>query len=764
MSPSLCPPSAQSAAPLRVVGTRPVRPDGIEKVTGRAIYGADVTLPGMLHGRVLRSPHAHARILNIDISAALALAGVKAVVTARDLPAAADKVEDLGEGAINLKYLSDNLLAGEKVLYHGHAIAAVAASSTAIADAALSLIVVDYEPLPPVMTASAALAPDAPLILPGLHTDRMGARDPEPSNLASHLRHERGDLEAGFARAAVVVDRRFRTETVHQGYIEPQAATAHHQVDGQITIWASTQGTFAVRSQVAEVLGLSVSRIKVVPTEIGGGFGGKINVYLEPVAVLLSRKAGFVPVRMVMSRTEVLTSTGPTSGSDLRIRMGADSSGKLTAALAELHYEAGAYPGSPVGAAAVVGFGPYVCDAMRVDGYDVVVNRPRASAYRAPGGTNVAFAVESVVDELAAALGIDPLEFRLRNAVQEGDRRPDNVPYGKIGYVECLRALQQSDHYRTPLTGRNRGRGVACGSWGNWGGQSSGTAALNPDGSVSLNVASTDIGGSRASLAMQLAESLGVAYEQVKPRIGDTDSLSYNDVTGGSRTTFATGWAAYDLGQKIGAEMRLRLAAIWEVPPETVNRTADGFASGARSVSFAEAARLTCEESPLMVSTTVHPKGYGAAFSAQCVDVEVDPETGKIEILRYTIVQDAGKAVHPSYVEGQMQGGVAQGIGWALSEEYVYSPQGELLNGNFLDYRMPTACDLPMIDTIIVEVPNPGHPYGVRGVGEVNIIPPAGAVANAVHQATALRLSALPMSPPRVLAALQARRARESKV
>ena len=747
-------PDGLVALPLRVVGTRPVRPDGIDKVTGRALYGADITLPGLLTGRVLRSPLAHARIVRVDTSAARALPGVKAVVTAADLPPAPDRIEDLGEGAIDLRYLSDNLLAREKVLYHGHAIAAVAASTPEIAEQALALIRVEFEPLPPVMTASAAMKPDAPLLHAGLKTDRMGQRDAAPSNVASQLRHERGSLEDGFRRAAVVIDRRFRTETVHQGYIEPQASTAHVQADGQITIWTSTQGTFAVRSQVAEVLGLPVSRIKVVPTEIGGGFGGKISVYLEPLAVLLSRHAGFVPVRMVMSRTEVLTSTGPTSGSDLRIRIGADTSGKLVAMQAELYYEAGAYPGSPVGAAAVVSFAPYVCEAMRVDGYDVVVNRPRASAYRAPGGTNVAFAVESVIDELAESLDLDPIEMRLINAVREGDRRPDNLPLARIGYVECLQALRQSDHYRTPLTGRHRGRGVACGYWGNWGGQSSATAILNPDGSVSFNVASTDIGGSRASLAMQLAESLGIDYAQVKPRIGDTDSVSYNDVTGGSRTTFATGWAAYDLGQKLEAEMKLRLAQRWEVSPESIVRSGGGFAAGDRRVDFAEASKQACEDAPLMVSTTVHPKGYGAAFSVQCADVEVDPDTGKVTVLRYTIVQDAGKAVHPSYVEGQMQGGVAQGIGWALNEEYVYNEKGELLNGSLLDYRMPTACDLPMIDTIIVEVPNPGHPYGVRGVGEVNIIPPAGTLANAIHRATGVRLTALPMSPPRVLAAL----------
>jgi xanthine dehydrogenase molybdenum-binding subunit len=755
----MTPPHDPVSPTLRVVGTRPLRPDGVDKVTGRAAYGADIALPGLLHGRILRSPHAHARIRSIDAREALRLPGVRAVVTARDLPPVDDRVKDLGEGAINLRYLSDNILARDKVLYHGHAVAAVAASTPEAAEEALSRISVEYEPLLPVMTVTEALAEDAPLLHEDLHTDRLGARDPRPSNLAAHFRHDRGDVEAGLRAATVVVKRRFRTETVHQGYIEPHATVAHHAADGQVTVWSSTQGIFAVRSQVADVLGLPLASIRVIPTEIGGGFGGKITVYLEPVAVLLSRLSGHQPVRMVMSRTEVFTSTGPTSGSVILVTMGADAAGRLTAAHAELFYEAGAYPGSPVGAGAVVSFAPYVCEAMRVDGYDVVVNRPRASAYRAPGGTNAAFAVESVVDELAERLGIDPLEFRLRNAVREGDRRPDGVPYARIGNVECLKAIANSEHYRSPLGGPNRGRGVACGYWGNWGGQSSATAVLNGDGTVSLNLASTDIGGSRASLAMQLAESLGIDYTQVKPRIGDTDSVAYNDVTGGSRTTFATGWAAYELGRKMGEEIAQRLAVRWEVPAGSVLRSAAGFGDGEHTASFVEAAKLVCEDEPLMVSATVHPKGYGAGFSAQCVDVDVDPETGKVQILRYTIAQDAGKAVHPSYVEGQMQGGVAQGIGWALNEEYVYDGAGRLVNANLLDYRIPTACDLPMIETIIVEVPNPGHPYGVRGVGEVNIVPPAGAVANAIHAAVGVRPDHLPASPARLLVLLTAKAA-----
>lgn len=740
------------ASPYRVIGTRPVRPDGVDKVTGRAIYGADVRLPGMLHGKVLRSPHAHARILSIDASAALALRGVRAVVTAQDMPAIRDKIADLGESTVNLRYASNNLLAHDKVLYYGHAVAAVAADNVHIAEEALSLIRVEYEVLPHVLDGKQAMAPDAPILLDDLRTNELGKLGDRPTNVAEHIRHQRGDLAKGFAEADVIVERTFHTATVHQGYIEPQNATALWNEDGQLFIWCSTQGAFSVQEQLAELLQIPISRITVTPTEIGGGFGGKINVYLEPLAALLSRKAGHRPVKMVMTRAEVLAATGPTSGSYIRVKMGARRDGVITAAEAELIYEAGAYPGSPVGAGCGVIFAPYRLENVQIDGYDVVVNRPKAAAYRAPGGTNAAFASETVVDELAEKLGMDPIEFRLRNAVREGDRRADGPEYKRIGLIETLEAARNHPHYTAPLTGKHCGRGVAAGFWFNWGGKSSATVTVNSDGTVNLIEGSTDIGGSRASIAMQLAETLGIPYEDVRPQVVGTAGVGYNDVTGGSRTTFGTGWAVYEAGKKILAEMRQRAADYWGVPVEAV-RVADGvFSYDGESMTFRElAGRL---DTPVTASASVHPQNYGPGFGVHIVDVEVDVETGKVTILRYTAAQDVGKAIHPSYVEGQLQGGVAQGVGWALNEEYVYDEQGRLLNATLLDYRMPTALDLPMIDTVLVEVPNPGHPYGVRGVGEVPIVPPAAAIANAIYRAIGVRMTELPMSPPRIVAAL----------
>jgi xanthine dehydrogenase molybdenum-binding subunit len=744
-----------SGQEYKVIGTRPIRHDGADKVTGRAKYANDTNLSGMLYGKILRSPYAHARIKSIDPSAALALPGVVAVVTGKDLAEADDRVEEMGEDSVNLRYLSNNILAGDKVLYHGHPVAAVAAIDIHTAEEALKLIKVDYEVLPHVLDAKDAMKPDAPILLEELRTDELGKTGDKPTNIAAHYRHQRGDLEKGFAEADVIVEREFKTEMVHQGYIEPHSSTVVYNLDGKIDIYTSSQGPWQIRNQVSELLKVPVSMVRVIPMEIGGGFGGKFTAYTDVPAALLSKKAGNRPVKIAMSRAEVLMGTGPTSGSYIKVKIGAKKDGKITAAQAELIYEAGAYPGSPVGSAGGVIFAPYRVENVQIDGYDVVVNRPKTAAYRAPGGTNAAFASETVIDELAEKLGIDPLEFRRRNAVVEGDRRADGPVLPRIGYLETLEAAMNSAHYKTPLEGKNRGRGVASGFWFNGGNKSSVSASVNPDGRVNLVEGSTDIGGSRASMAMMLAETLGLTAEDINPQVVDTNSVGYNDGTGGSRVTFATGYATYEVGLKLRELMREELARLWDVPVEEVKFENGTFSQNGHSYSFKEAAaELAKVDVPIVASASVHPRGVGPGFGTHIVDVEVDPDTGKVQILRYTAVQDVGKAIHPTYVEGQIQGGVAQGVGWALNEEYFYNERGQLANASLLDYRMPTALDLPMIDCVLVEVPNPGHPYGVRGVGEVPIVPPAAALANAIYRATGVRMTELPMSPPKVLAQL----------
>jgi CO/xanthine dehydrogenase Mo-binding subunit len=735
-----------------VIGTRPIRHDGVDKVTGRAKYGADVHPTGLLYGVVLRSPHAHARIKSIDISQAKALHGVRAIITHKDLREPGDRIVELGEGAVNLRHLSNNVLAADKVLYRGHAVAAVAADSVHIADEAAALIKVEYEILPAVIDVEAAMKPGAPLLHDDLVTDELGKKDSKPSNIAKHLRFETGNVDKGFADAKVVIEREFRTATVHQGYIEPHNATALWNADGHVTVWTSTQGAFTVRQQMAELVDLPISRVKVIPMEIGGGFGGKIRVYLEPVAALLSKRTG-QPVKVLMSRADVFEGTGPTPGSYIRVKVGVDANGMITAGQAYLAYEAGGYPGSPVAAGAMCIFACYNVPNGRIDGYDVVVNKPQTAAYRAPGATNAAFALETILDEICEQLKLDPLEFRLKNAAREGTRRVDGPVFPRIGMIESLEAIRESEHWKTPLAGKHQGRGIASGFWFNCGLKSSASATVNPDGTVALVEGSTDIGGSRAAIAMQLAETLGIAAEDVVPTVGDTDSVGYTDVTGGSRVTFATGYAAYEAARDIQRQLIDRAAKIWDVDPKLVSYQEGGVVGPqGKRMSFKEiAAQVNKTGEPVTGRGTVDPEGCGGAFATHLVDVDVDPETGKVQILRYTASQDVGTAIHPSYVEGQIQGGAVQGIGWGLSEEYFYDATGTMKNATFLDYRIPTCYDLPLIETLIVEVPNPGHPYGVRGVGEVPIIPPPAALANAIYRAVGVRMRQLPMSPPRIL-------------
>ncbi|MBD3675406.1 MAG: xanthine dehydrogenase family protein molybdopterin-binding subunit [Planctomycetaceae bacterium] len=743
----------------KVIGKRPIRHDGADKVTGKAIYTADFKLPGMLHGAILRSPHPHAKIKSIDTSEAEAMEGVMAVVTAADMPGLHDKVANLGEGAVNLLDLGSNVLAHEKVLYRGHAVAAVAAKTVHIAQEALKKIKVEYEELPAVTWVLDAMKEDAPILLDRVRTDDMGKMSEEPTNVAKHIRFEKGDIEDGFSKCDLVIEREFRTETVHQGYIEPHASVAMWNEDGHLKVWTATQGSFTARQQTAELLDLPVSQVTVTPCEIGGGFGGKIAVYTEPVAAMLSKKSGR-PVKVTMQRNEVFEGTGPTPGSYMKVKLGATNDGKLVAGEAWLAYDAGAFPGGVIGPGCMCVFSCYDLEHAKVDGYDVLLNKPKTQAYRAPGSTHVAFAVETIVDEIAEKLEMDPIDFRIQNAAKEGTVRVDGLKYPRIGLVETLEAVKNSEHYQSTLEGPNKGRGVACGFWFNIGLKSSVTATVNPDGRVNLVEGSTDIGGTRTSIAMQFAETLGISAEDVIPQVANTDSIGYTDVTGGSRVTFSTGLAAYKCALDIQDQLRARAADLWECEPEQVIVDGDTYSHNGESLTFKDLAEKASKEGdPVVGSATVSPDCFTNGFAAHLADVEVDPETGKVTILRYTAVQDAGKAIHPSYVEGQMQGGAVQGIGWALNEEYFYDDKGNMKNASYLDYRMPTCLDVPMIETIIVEVPNPDHPYGVRGVGEPPICPPPAAIANAIYHATGVRMRELPMSPPKLWKAISERNA-----
>ena len=739
---------------FKSVGTRPLRPDGVDKVTGRARYGADFNMPGQLVARVLRSPHAHARILRIDTSRAVALKGVKAVVTAEDLP-------DLTNGNGSLFAVLDNCMARTKVFYDGHAVAAVAAIDEKTARDALKVIDVDYEVLPHVVDVDEAIRPDAPLLNDSVFTGGVEPKPATPSNVANRSEFGHGDVEAGFAAADVIVERSYKTEQTHQGYIEPHACVASCNPDGTADLWVCTQGHFVYRQTCADLLGLDVSKLRVTSSEIGGGFGGKTHVWAEPVALALSRKAGR-PVKLVMSREEVFRASGPTSATSIDVKIGARKDGKITAATATLRYTNGPYADMWAELGAMTSFACYDLENVKTVGFEVLVNRPKVAAYRAPSAPMAAFAVESAIDELAHKIGMDAVELRIKNAASEGTKSSYGPVYGPIGIGPTLEAARSHPHMSAPL-GKNQGRGMACGFWFNFGGQTCTDLNINADGTVTLAVGTVDVGGSRASLSLVAAEELGIDYQDVKAVVADTATLGYNDMTDGSRGTFSSSMATISAARNAISVMRQRAAMTWDIPLEDVYWE-DGHAKAMGS-KYGNLAPLSVKDIAAEAGNTGGPiaghselvaDGAGVSFATHICDVEVDPETGATSIIRYTVIQDAGKAVHPSYVEGQYQGGAAQGIGWALNEEYIYGADGRLQNPGFLDYRIPVCSDLPMIDTQILEIPNPNHPYGVRGVGETSIVPPLAAIANAVSNAVGVRMSHIPMSPPRILAALNA--------
>ena len=557
----------------------------------------------------------------------------------------------------------------------------------------------------------------------------------------------------------MIVERSFKTEQTHQGYIEPHACVASCNPDGTADLWVCTQGHFVYRQTCADLLGLEVSKLRVTSSEIGGGFGGKTHVWAEPVALALSRKAGR-PVKLVMSREEVFRASGPTSATSIDVKIGATSDGNITGAMATLRYTSGPYADMWAELGAMTSFACYDLENVKTVGFEVVVNRPKVAAYRAPSAPMAAFAVESAIDELAQKIDVDAVKLRIMNAAKEGTKSSYGPVYGPIGIGPTLQAARNHPHMSAPL-GENQGRGMACGFWFNFGGQTCTDLNINADGTVTLAVGTVDVGGSRASLSLIAAEELGIDYQDVKAVVADTATLGYNDMTDGSRGTFSSSMATISAARNAITTMRERAALTWDIPVDDVYWE-DGHAKASGSkydnLSPLSVKDIAAESGntggPIAGHSELVADGAGVSFATHICDVEVDPETGATSVIRYTVIQDAGKAVHPSYVEGQYQGGAAQGIGWALNEEYIYGEDGRLQNPGFLDYRIPVCSDLPMIDTQILEIPNPNHPYGVRGVGETSIVPPLAAIANAVSNAVGVRMSHIPMSPPRILAAL----------
>ena len=753
---------------FRVIGTRPIRPDGGDKLTGHAVFADDIHFPNMLHGKVARSPHAHARIKSIDVSAASALPGVYAIVTADDFPELEHEMLSHDEaGAVDIRDISDNCIARDKVLYDGHAVAAVAASNPHIAEEAVGLVKVDYEMLPPVMDVRSSMAEDATVIhenlLPGAFISPTENYLPN----ANRLQMGTGNIEEGFDAADIIIEREFDTATVHQGYIEGHITTVRWDSLDRITVWTATQAQFEMRDNLAKVLDIPIANITVIPLEIGGGFGGKDRIYADPLAAMLSKISGR-PVKIAMRRDEVLRATGPTPGTFIRAKIGACSDGRLVAADVHMASEAGAYPGGTIFLGLITTVTRYNFPNIALDGFDVIVNKPKTRPYRAPGAPQALFATEQMIDELARKLELDPIDFRIKNLTQEGDQLVIGIPSTELDTLNMLETVRDHPHYTSPLEKPNQGRGFAYFYWFNLGCTSSVRIAVNKDGTVQLTTASPDLSGTRMTLAMQVAEVLGIDVADVAASVGDTDSIPYSFPSVGSRTTYATGVVACEAAEEILEKMAQRAALIWEIPPEKVLVDKGEFKDSSNPencMSFQElATKLQETGGPISANISKAPDGMVPNIAAHLVDVEVDPETGKVDILRYTAFQDVGKAVHPDYVEGQIQGATVQGIGMALNEEYFYDAEGRLANSSLLDYRMPTALDVPMIETVILETPNPLHPFGVRGCGETSIAPPPAAIANAIFDAVGIRLNSMPMSPRKVSAAIAAKKKSMSNV
>jgi CO/xanthine dehydrogenase Mo-binding subunit len=740
-----------------IIGTNLPKVDAPERVTGKATFGADLNLPGMLWAKIVRSPYPHARIKKIDTSKASALPGVKAVITAHDFPSLEKGATAplVGEVSISLNAVREITMASDKVRYHGQAVAAVAAIDPFIAEDAARLVAIEYEELPVVGDLLDAMKPDAPLVHEDLFTEEEGKREKasRPSNVAMHMVYARGDVEAGFRKADVVLEETYRTQMVHQGYMEPQACAARVEPDGKVTVWTSTQGVFTVRTQLVELLRLPASRIKVVPMEVGGGFGGKALALFEPTVVVLAQKTGR-PVKLVLSREEVLRATGPGSPTVITVKAGATREGKLTALSAIMRYDAGAFPGSPVSRGILVGLAPYKLEHMWAEGFDVVTNKPRVQAYRAPGGTPAAFAVEALMDALAEAIGMDSLEFRAKNAVQQGDLFPLGMPINRIGLKEILERVKTHPCWTTPLVGPHRGRGLALGFWIGGSFTSSAHVTINPDATASVYVGSVDLTGTRTTILQMAADELQIAPQEIAVTVGDTDTAPYADLSGGSRITYTMSAAVHQACQDVIAQLKERAAEKLKVATDEIEYGEKRLwvkNDPQKAVSLKDLAResVALGRGPIVGKGSTTRMQPAPAYAAHVADVEVDPDTGKVKILRYTCFQDVGRAINPAQVEGQLQGGAVQGIGWALSEEYVFD-KGVLKNANLLDYRCPVALDLPMIDTVLIEVPASEGPYGLRGTGEVPIVPPGAALANAIYRATGVRLHELPMTPERI--------------
>ena len=753
-------------AATRVVGRSLPRMDAPGKVTGSAVYAADFALPGMLHGKVLRSREPHARLVRIDGRRAATLPGVRAVITAADVP------EVRYGGSVK----DEEVFARERIRFAGQPLAAVAATSPEAAAAALAAIEVVSEPLPPILDVAAALASGAPLVhegwaaytaLPILHRE---------GNVCNRARIVVGDVERGFEESDRIFEHRFTTRSVHQGYTEPRAAVALWDNAGHVSVWSNTQLPFEIQSTLSEILQVPSSSVRVIVPGVGGGFGGKLRVGVEHFAALLARKTGRA-VKVMTTSEEELTAAYARQPATVELRTGVTRDGRILAREGRLWFDTGAFAGSGPGVASVATLmlaGPYRIPNLLLEGYAVYTNKTNFGSFRAPSGPQANFAVESQMDVIADALGLDPLEFRLRNIVREGEEGPTGQVLTAVGLEECLRKVAAAIGWTERRPEPGRGKGIACGWWTTTGGSSGVYVKINPDGTVALNTGAAEIGTAALTGAAQvLAEDLGVELTDIHVVSADTLSTPFDFGAQGSRTAFAVGnacrAAVTDLKRQIVA-----LAARHLDVPESALQVRDGCAIAAvegKRTTLAELARVsqvsgggliahgTFVAPPTPYDTKrveghVYPAFHSPSFHAHAVDLSVDAETGEISVHRYVVAQDVGFAMNPTYIEGQIEGGVAQGLGQALSEEIVYE-NGRVLNANLTDYKMPTAVDVPRVESILVQHPSLVGPFGAKGVGEPPNIEPPAAVANAVASATGVRITDLPITAEKVALALR---------
>jgi xanthine dehydrogenase molybdenum-binding subunit len=746
---------------LQVIGKRLPRVDAKERVTGQAIYPADLALPGMVHAKLLRSPHAHARIVRIDTSRAGALKGVLAVVTAADfaeLPVGA--TIPMGETGYDMWMVAALNIARGKVHWVGQPVAGVAAVDVHVAEAALALIEVDYEPLTPVLDIAAAMAPDAPVLHEHVLTKGVEPRPRAPSNICSRTAITRGDAARALDGAAATARMSVQVDTAHQGYLEPQVVVAQVDASGLATVWASTQGQFTAELMIARMLGMPQSQLRIVPLEIGGGFGGKIAIHGEAVTVRLAQKCGR-PVKLVFTREEVLQGgSGPAAGALIDIAVGADQDGRLVAIEGTYRMDAGGLPGLSPSLLMQASAALYQCPNLALQGFDVVTNKPRTEAYRGPGGIQAAFAMEQAMDALCQRLRLDPLEFRKRNASVTGSTMPIGTPFPAIGLTTILDRVGEHPCWTDPLPeGRvPTGRGLALGYWRGTSMTSAGHITIAGDGRPMVTMGAVDLSGTRTTMAQVVAEEFGLALGDIHIHTGDTKSVGYSDGAAGSRVARTMTAALVEASRDALAQLAARAAEKLQCRREELDYVRGVFRSrrdGGPAISLGELMQATLTDGAVVGRGVSTKLPLGVEIGAHVCDVEVDTGTGQVTVLRYTAFQDVGLALNPAAVEGQMEGSVVQGLGWALTEGFDYGPDGRLRNASLLDYRMPTALDVPKIDCVIVETPVPNVPYGVRGVGEVPIVPPAAAVANAIARAVGVRLTRMPMTPERVLLALQ---------